>query len=405
MAKDRQSRQAAQERFDILNHENGEAAIQHLSATTLPRIDDIDDPRTRHITYPLREILFVAAIATLCGADSNEKFATFGRIQIEWFRQFISLDNGVPSHDTFRRIFELLKPNTLNDICNEIFNGLNNDQHGNHIAIDGKMSRGCYQVKGQSLLNMVSAYDTEHGISLAHVSTTNDEGKAEGEFNAIPKLIAQLNIKDTLITIDAGGCYTEIVDAILDGGGSYAITLKENQPTLYKKAEAIFEEQERNDFADVAAYCQKDRGHGRVEERMYYAVPAPVDDERLSKWSGLTSLVMGRFRREVKGEEATETTRYYMSSLSCTEVVRLGQSLRGHWGIENGLHWVLDVSFGEDANRTREGKGAENLSLLRRRALGMLRQVKGKQTVPTTMFRAAIDPAFRTEIVKKFLMR
>jgi predicted transposase YbfD/YdcC len=135
--------------------------------------------------------------------------------------------------------------------------------------------------------------------------------------------------------------------------------LKENQPTLHKIAKSAFEQQEQNDFVGVASYRESARGHGRVEERTYYAGPVALDDGRWEKWSGLSTLVMGRFRRQEKGGEVKVTTRYYISSLSSEEVERLGQSLRGHWGIENGLHWVLDVSFGEDANRTREGNGAE----------------------------------------------
>ena len=322
----RQSRQDGKAKFDFLKRRNSKTKIQHAANDALYHIDTVKDPRTRPCNYPLREILFVAVVAYICGSESHEDIATFGRAQLQWFRQFIPLENGIPSHDTFRRIFMLLKPNALEEMCQEMFQELYLGKRGKHIAIDGKVSRGCYHVKGQSLLNMVSAYDTETGISLGHVPTTNDEGKDVGEFNAIPKLIEQLDIKDKLVTIDAGGCYAEITDAILDGGGSYAVTLKENQPTLHKIAKATFEQHEQNDFAEVASYREAARGHGRVEERTYYAVPVVQDDERLEKWSGLSTLVMGRFRRQEKGKEATEFTRYYISNLSSDEVERLGQS-------------------------------------------------------------------------------
>ena len=401
----RKNRQNGQVKFTVLKRRNSKTKIQHAADNTLLVLDSIDDPRTGHCDYPLREILFIAAIAYLCDAESNEDIATFGRAQIKWFRQFIPLENGIPSHDTFRRVFMLLKPQALDEMYKEMFRELYVGKRGKHLAIDGKVSRGCYHVKGQSLLNMVSAYDTETGISLCHAPTKNDEGKDVGEFNAIPKVIEQLDIEDKLVTIDAGGCYVEITDVILDNGGSYAITLKENQPTLHKIAKETFDRHEQNDFADVASYREEDRGHGRVEERTYYAVPVPSDDERLEKWSGLSTFVMGRFRRSVKGKEEKETIRYYISSLPYTEVERLGQSLRSHWGIENGLHWVLDVSFDEDGNRTREGNGAENLSIVRRLALGMLQQVKGGKTVANAKYRCAVDPEFRTTVVKKFLMR
>ena len=252
---------------------------------------------------------------------------------------------------------------------------------------------------------MVSAWDTDNGISLGQIATKSDEGKEVGEFNTIPKLIDLLDVDGKLITIDAGGCYAEITSVIVDGGGDYAITLKKNQPTLYKIAKEIFKEHQRNDFDGVACYRETNRGHGRLEERTYYAVAAPLDDDRLAKWPKLKTLAMGRFRRTIIGGKETEFIRYYISSLEASEVERLGGSLRSHWGIEDGLHWVLDVSFGEDANRTCRGNGAENLSILRRLALGMLNQMKGNQTIPNVKFRAAVDPKFRTKILKNFLMR
>ena len=402
MAGDRRSRKNGRVKFDILKHRNSKTKIQSAGDRALKIIDSINDPRTGHCDYPLREILFIAAVASLCDAESHEEVATFGRAQIDWFRQFIPLENGIPSHDTFRRVFMLLKPQALDEMYKEMFRELYVGKRGAHIAIDGKVSRGCYHTKGKSLLNMVSANDTAMGISLCHSPTKNDEGKDVGEFNAIPKVIEQLDIEDKLITIDAGGCYVEITDVIIEGGGSYAITLKENQPTLHKIAKETFEQQ---DFAEVANYREETRGHGRIEERTYYAVPVPLDDERLEKWTGLSSFVMGRFRRSVKGNDEKETIRYYISSLPCTEVERLGQSLRSHWEIENGLHWVLDVSFGEDGNRTREGNGAENLSIVRRLVLGILKQVKGNKTMVNAKYRCAVDPEFRTTVVRKFLMR
>jgi predicted transposase YbfD/YdcC len=401
----RENRQFAQKQFDIIKEENSPASIQEIATNFLNLAEHVEDPRTRDCPYVLPEILFVAAIAYLCGAESDEDVATFGRSQINWFRQFIPLKNGIPSHDTFRRVFELLKPEALNELYKELFQALSVKKRSKQIAIDGKVSRGCYETKGQSLLNTVSAYDTDHGISLAQVSTNNNEGKDVGEFNAIPKLIEQLDITGSVVTIDAGGCYAEIVNAIIDGNGNYVITLKENQPTLYKVAESIFEQHEQNNFEGIASYHTSDSDHGRIEERTYYAIPIPTDDERLKKWTALASFVMCRSLRTVKGKETTESIRYYISNLLSSEVVRLGQSVRSHWGVENNLHWVLDVSFGEDDNRTRVGNGAENKSILRRLALGILSQVKGKKTIPNVKFRLAVDPKHRTEVIKKFFMR
>ena len=394
---------------NVIKQQYNKAKIATVAAHFLRSIEQLDDPRTGSCDYPLSEILFVAIFAVLCGSESDQDIATFGEAQIKWFRQFMPLKNGIPSHDTFRRIFMLLKPEILQSAYDEIFRELRVRKRGNkqpkHYSIDGKVSRGCYDTKGKSLLHTVSCWDRANGISLGQLATKNEEGKEVGEFNTIPKLIKELDIKDALITIDAGGCYAEITDAIIDGGGSYAITLKENQPTLHGIAKDVFDKHEQNNFSGVATYQETNRGHGRVEERTYYAVPVPKDDKRLERWAGLETLVMGRFRRSLKGGAATEFIRFFISSLPCGKVEWLGQSLRGHWAIENGLHWVLDVSFGEDANRTRRGNGAENWSILRRIALGMPNQVKGKMTIPNVKFRAAVDPKFRTEILKNMMMR
>jgi predicted transposase YbfD/YdcC len=391
---------------NVVKQQYNKKKIASVAVHFLRVVEQLDDPRTGSCDYPLGEILFVAIIAVLCGSESDQDIATFGEAQIKWFRQFMPLKNGIPSHDTFRRIFMLLKPEVLQSAYDEIFRELRVRKRGKnsppkHYAIDGKVSRGCYNTKGKSLLHTVSCWDRANGISLGQLATKNEEGKEVGEFNTIPKLIKELDIKGALITIDAGGCYAEITDAIIDGDGSYAITLKENQPTLHGMAKDVFAKHEQNGFLGVATYQETNRGHGRVEERTYYAVPVPKADGRLEKWSGLETLVMGHFRRSVKGGQETEFIRFYISSVPCKKVEWLGQSLRGHWAIENGLHWVLDVSFGEDGNRTRRGNGAENWSILRRMALGMLNQVKGKMTIPNVKFRAAVDPGFRTEILKK----
>ena len=394
---------------NVIKQQYNKGKIAGVAARFLHLVRQLDDPRTGFCDYPLAEILFVAIIAVLCGSESDQDIATFGEAQIKWFRQFMPLKNGIPSHDTFRRIFLVLKPEVLQSAHDEIFRELRVRKRGRtnpkHYSIDGKASRGCYDTKGKSLLHTVSCWDRSNGISLGQFATKNEEGKEVGEYNTIPKLIKTLDIEDALITVDAGGCYAEITDAIIDGGGSYAITLKENQPTLHGIAKDVFEKHEQNNFSGVAVFQETSRGHGRVEERTYYAVPVPKDDERLGKWSGLKTLVMGRFRRSVNGGAATECIRFYISSVPCKKVKWLGQSLRGHWAIENGLHWVLDVTFGEDGNRTRRGNGAENWSILRRMALGMLNQVKGKMTIPNVKFRAAVDPDFRTEIIKKIVMR
>jgi predicted transposase YbfD/YdcC len=388
---------------NTIKKDNSRRTLKKVARQFAEILDDLADPRTRgkRIDYPLNEIVFTSLTAVLCGAESYQDFATFGEEQLHWLKNYFPFTNGIPSHDTFNRVFELLDPNSLETVYRLFIENLK-IRTTKHIAIDGKVSRGCYNIKGQCLLNSVSAFDTENGIVLGQIATRDDEGKDVGEYNTIPKVIESLDIADAVVTVDAAGCYTEIVDTIIEGNGHYVITVKDNQPTLMNAAKEMFVEVESQSFEGVKNYHTSDRGHGRIEERTYYAIPVPEDSELRKKWRNLDTFVMGVFYRTVNGE-TSKTVRYMISDLPADQVVRLGDCFRSHWAIENKLHWVLDVSMGEDDNRTRRGNGAKNLGILRRLALGLIRQVKGKQSVPKVMWRAALSPEFRTTIIEKII--
>ena len=364
-------------------------------------VKEVDDPRVRtdSIHYPLDEILFIALSTFLSGGESYPDFEAFGKTQLKWLKKFFPLKHGIPSHDTFRRVFNLLEPKSF-EKAYRLFIECLKIRNLKHIAIDGKASRGCYNIKGQCLLHIVSAFDTENEISLGQIATKNDDGKDVGEYNTIPLLVEQLDIKDALVTIDAAGCYTEIVDAVVKNEGNYLITLKDNQPTLIEEAKEVFSEVAAKDFEGVDTYQESDQGHGRIEERVYYAMPVPVDSPARKKWQNLETFVMAISHRTVKGKTSREV-RLMISDLSSDQIAHLGRSARAHWGIENKLHWVLDVSFGEDANRTRRGHGAENLSTLRRFAMGLMYKIKGKRTIPNLMFQLALDPEERTNVIRQ----
>jgi predicted transposase YbfD/YdcC len=366
-------------------------------------VKEIDDPRTREgaIDDPLAEILFTALIAVLCGAVSYSDFEAFGKAQLKWLKKFFPFKNGIPSHDTFRRVFEMLDPHSHEKAYRLIVENLK-IRTTKHIAIDGKASRGCYNIKGQCLLHVVSAFDTENEISLGQIATKNDEGKDVGEYNTIPLLVEQLDIKEALVTIDAAGCYTEIVNAVVENEGNYLITLKDNQPKLIAEAKEVFSEVESNEFAGVESYRESERGHGRMEERVYYAMPVPEDSPTREKWQNIETFVMAVSYRTVKGETSREV-RLLIRDLASDQIARLGRRARAHWGIENKLHWVLDVSFDEDGNRTRKGHGQENLGKLRRLARAMLGKVKGKRTIPNWMFQWALDTEERTKVVQQIM--
>jgi len=388
---------------NTIKKDNRRRKVKKIAHTFGNAVHEIDDPRTKSgaIDYPLVEILFTALVAVVCGGSSYPEIETFGKEQLRWLKKFFPFKNGTPSHDTFSRVFALLDPASLEKAYRLLIEGLK-IRNTKHIAIDGKASRGCFKIKGQSLLHVVSAWDTENSVALGQLKTKNDEGKDVGEYNTIPALIETLDIKGAVVTVDAGGCYANTVDAIVEGEGHYLITVKDNQPTLLNETKLALAEVEVAGFEGVECYHESDRGHGRIEERTYYAIPVPKESELRQKWRGLKTFMMGVFRREVKGKVSTQV-RYMISDLPCKKVKQLGHCFRNHWGIENRLHWMLDVCFGEDGNRTRKGNGAENLGKLRRFVHGLLLKVKGNQTVPKLRFRAALTPEFRTTVLEKII--
>jgi predicted transposase YbfD/YdcC len=278
---------------NTLKKDNGQRKLKKVAKTFKEAVKEIDDPRTREgaVDYPLVEILFSALAAVICGSESYYDFETFGKAQLKWLKKFFPFKNGISSHDTFRRVFELLEPKSLEKAYRLVIENLK-IRKIKHIAIDGKTSRGCYNIKGQCLLHVVSAFDTENDISLGQLATKNDEGKDVGEYNTIPLLVEQLDIKDALVTIDAGGCYTEIVDAVIENKGNYLITLKDNQPKLIEEAKEVFSEVESKGFECVESYRESSRGHGRIEERIYYAMPVPDDSPARKKWVTIQPFVV-----------------------------------------------------------------------------------------------------------------
>jgi predicted transposase YbfD/YdcC len=291
---------------NLIKKSNGKRQVKKVAKEFSGIVKEIDDPRTwtGAIDYPLDEILFISLSAAISGAESYYDFEAFGKAQLKCLKDYFPFRNGIPSHDTFRRIFNLLEPKSFEKAYRLFIENLK-ILTTKHIAIDGKASRGCYNIKGQCLLHVVSAFDTENEISLGQIATKNDEGKDVGEYNTIPLLLEQLDVKDALVTIDAAGCYTEIVDAVVENDANYLITLKANQPTLMAEAQKVFSEVESKEFEGVESYSESDRGHGRIEERIYYAMPLPDDSPSREKWQNLETFVMAISHRTVKGETSS----------------------------------------------------------------------------------------------------
>jgi predicted transposase YbfD/YdcC len=335
----------------------------------------LKDPRVKRTRrHELIDILIIAVSAIICEADSWIDIAEFGQVKLEWFQSFLHLPNGIPSHDTFGRVFAMLDPKEFERCFLLWAASLKESIGGQFVALDGKTLRRSHdQASGKTAINMVSAWSSENQLVLGQLKV--EEGS--NEITAIPPLLRMLFLKGCIVTIDAIATHKEIVNEIRNQGADYVLALKKNQGTLYEGVETSFTDGLKTNFKDIAHdyYQTIDKGHGRVETRQYWTISDP-DYLRYfnphGEWRDLKSVGMVEAERNIRGEVSRET-RYYISSLS-GNAREFGQAVRSHWGIENGLHWVLDVVFGEDYSRVREGYAAENLAMLRRLALNLIRQ-------------------------------
>jgi predicted transposase YbfD/YdcC len=356
----------------------------------------IHDPRIeRGKKYLLEDIIFIAIVSIICGADDWNEIEEFANLKIVWFRKFLLLPNGIPSHDTFNRVFSLLDPKKYTELAMKLFSptvleGLD------FISIDGKTVRRSVDKKNNKFpIHIVSAWSSRNSLTLGQVKV--DE--KSNEITAIPELLSLIDINKTVVSIDAIGCQKKIVEKIIEGKGDYAIALKNNQPTVYNDVSKYFETMVLSDFESVRfGYVKKEeKGHGRIEKREYWLL---TDIDWLSKkdeWIGLKSVGMVQTERKYKGKNTIEC-RYYISSLTDTDLFE--KSVRSHWQIENSCHWILDVAFREDDSRIRDGYAAENFSVMRKIALGFLKTdtsfkigVKGKRKI------AGWDDDYRNKII------
>jgi predicted transposase YbfD/YdcC len=326
----------------------------------------------------LVDVLVIGFCGILCGCEDFVELATFGRKKEDFFRRFLELPQGIPSHDTFRRVFQAVCPQALQRCLIQWLQGLRQTAlpaAGEVVAIDGKTLRRTFD-RAQSLgaLHLVSAWATANGLTLGQVAVDAQSN----EITAIPQLIALLDLKDCVVTIDAAGCQKDIAAQIVAKEADYVLALKENQPTLYEQVSEYFLEQLEKEGPERKLRHQRvvEEGHGRSETRETFAAPATAEMIASGAWLGLASIVMviRHCVDHATGQSSSEV-RYFISSLPA-KVKRLARAVRQHWGIENGLHWVLDVAFNEDRMRQRERNGIENLALLNRLAVSVLRQDK-----------------------------
>ena len=358
----------------------------------------LKDPRRKHRQrHPFLSLVVIALCAVIANCDDWQKVEAFARERHEWLAAFLDLPNGPPSHDTFERLFAHLDPDALQRCLLGWTQAISGEQQIDHIAIDGKTLRHSGSpTRGIGALHLVSAWATTHGLSLGQVAVDDKSN----EITAIPRLLELLTVKGALVTIDAMGCQKEIAKKIVEAGGDYILPVKGNQEHLQADIEAAIIEAIEKGVAgkDFETYDTEEEGHGRHEKRHYTILPVPKEGIRgKDEWEKLTTIGACYRERTCKGKTSEETV-YFIGSREMS-AKRYGTAIRGHWGIENKLHWHLDVTFGEDANRVREKTEAANRALLRKAALVLLKQDESKGSVATKRGRAALNPDFLAQIL------
>ena len=371
---------------------NAPAAFQdHFGNLADPRVE-----RTRR--HPLVNILFLAVCGVLSGADSFAAIQEFGTDRKQWFARFLDLSNGIPSDDTFGRVLARLNPAEFEKALLGWMQAVQELTANRLIAIDGKTLRGSYDRRhGKAALHMVSAWATEAKLSLGQVVV--DE--KSNEIPAIPELLRLLELSGALVTLDAMGCQTAIAEEVREGGGDYVLAVKPNQPTLYERVRGAVDEGLEQDAGRIDEHRTEETGHGRREIRTYavFPVPATVDPE--GRWRDLSAVgVTFSERTDGRGRTSLEGRYYILSRLLPAE--EFAGAVRGHWGIENNLHWQLDVSFREDACRVRRDHAPANLSVIRRFALGLLkRETECRRGIETKRLKCAASDEYREKVLFK----
>lgn len=356
----------------------------------------LKDPRRAHRRLHLvQDIIVLSLCAVIAGAQDWQEIATFGRKRHDWLKGFLALPNGIPSHDTLERVFARLQPQAFQACFRKWVQALQETLSIKHIAIDGKTLRSSGTMK-LGPLHLVSAWATEQRLSLGQVAV---DAKSN-EITAIPELLDLLDLKGAIVTIDAMGCQKAIAEKIIDRKGNYILTVKDNQPHLLADIQESLRQACDTDFAGLNydTYETRERGHGRDEYRSYSVLHYTDGLRNVGDWKGITTIGICYSERTINGI-TTKETRYFIGSKKASAKV-YGQALRNHWGIENSLHWQLDVTFDEDDNRVTQRNAVENLALLRRLALSLLPANPAKLSLAKKRFAAALDPAFLQEILE-----
>ena len=341
--------------------------------------ENIDDPRrdNSNLRHKLLDTIVIAVAGMICGADDWVAIEMFGNAKRKWFETFLELPNGIPSHDTFGRIFARIDPEQFRAAFGSAIAALAGDERIKSIAIDGKTVRRSHDhQKGRSALHVVSAWASENQTVLGQVST--DE--KSNEITAIPLLLRAVDVKGAVVTIDAMGCQKEIAEEIIKQGGAYVLAVKANQPKLHDDLGHFFDaclQEGGEPGTPWKSWAEEEHKHGRDEVRRYHVAKDLSDFRTAGDWKGLKAVGVVEYSRTENGVTSTDR-RYYIMSRKLTPR-QFADRVRRHWGIENKLHWVLDMAFREDESRVRTGHAQENLVMLRHLALNLLREDKTKK--------------------------
>lgn len=368
--------------------------LDHFSTVSEPRVE-----RTK--IHGLIDILFISVAGTIAGCDGPTDIASFARTQLAWCRKFVTLKNGVPSHDTIGRVISLIKPHQFQKAFLDWVAALATDDKSDgprFVPIDGKTLRGSGGAKHRANpLHVVSAWATQQGMTLGQVAVDSKSN----EITAIPKLLEMLELKGAIVSIDAMGCQKEIAKQIIEGGGDYVLAVKDNQPKLSEAVNKFFlERHENEDFHEYGCRQHRttERARGQLESRYYMLAPIPDAMKELrGSWKGLKSIGQAITTTMTSDGKETSEVRYYISSRD-PKVKEFANSVRGHWAIES-MHWILDVVFDEDSSRLRNGDSTQNFGFLRKFVISLLKRDTSKGSLKGKRKKAA----WSTDFLEKLL--
>jgi predicted transposase YbfD/YdcC len=396
---------------ELTQHPQETALMLEVMETEVESILDyfrlLEDPRTTiNRKHLLGDLIVISICAVIAGADGPKAIGIWALSNEAWLLQQLELPHGIPSHDTIGRLLALLRPEAFQRCFQRWIEALtepasqdstkavSSPQKG--IAIDGKALRRSHDRKNKlGALFLVSAWSVENGVSLGQLAT---EAKSN-EITAIPELIENIDVSGAIVTIDAAGCQKKIASQIIDAGGDFIFTLKGNQRHLHKAVKKWFLDQMANGFVDatVPKYQQVVTGHGRTDVLTYYHCKVPADIPGRAQWKGLRTIGVA-IRESREGDEVTRDVRYFICSIRVS-VKRFARAVRGHWAIENTLHWCLDVTFREDESRLRDRHAANNMAWLKRFALSLLKQIDDKESIAMRRRMAGWNPEYLSQVL------